>query len=571
MWQYCTWPAEASRRTADLRSVRMFRHHSIVIMNLANLKIGPRLYAGFALVVALLALLVSLAYSNFTSLENANRMNVHTYQVMIEADAILENLLNIETGQRGYLLSGNESSLQPTVGGKHGIDKHLAAARLLTADNPAQQKRLDTLEQIQKEWLSTVIDPSIAARRAAGDTDTPDDAASGREASGKQKMDAMRVLLTAISKEESSLLAQRAADAAVLHDRTTLVLLGGGLLAAVLAIAIATLLARSITSPLRVALEVARRVAGGDLTARIDKHGRDEVAELMGALHDMNASLVSIVSGVRAGTDTIAMASTEIAAGNQDLSSRTEQQAGALEETASSLEELTSTVKQNADNARQASQMAAAASTVASEGGAVVAQVVETMGAINDAARKIVDITGVIDGIAFQTNILALNAAVEAARAGEQGRGFAVVAGEVRNLAQRAASAAREIKTLIDHSVEQADAGSKLAGQAGATMDQVVTSVRRVTDIITEISAASDEQRQGIGQVNDAVAQMDTVTQQNAALVEEAAAAASAMQDQAASLAEAVRVFVLAPAQAAVEHAGHSGKRLAAPRRLATA
>jgi len=538
-------------------------------MNLANLKIGPRLYAGFALVVALLALLVSLAFSNFTSLESANRMNVHTYQVMIEADAILENLINIETGQRGYLLSGNESSLEPTVSGKQGFDKHIAAARQLTADNPAQQKRLDTLEQAQREWLSAAIDPSIAARRAAGDTGSADDAAPGREASGKQKMDAMRVLLAEISKEESSLLAQRAADAALLHDRTTLVLLGGGVLAAVLAMAIATLLARSITSPLRVALEVARRVAAGDLTARIDKRGRDEVAELMGALHDMNASLVSIVSGVRAGTDTIATASSEIAAGNQDLSSRTEQQAGALEETASSLEELTSTVKQNADNARQASQMAAAASTVAVEGGAVVAQVVETMGAINDAARKIVDITGVIDGIAFQTNILALNAAVEAARAGEQGRGFAVVAGEVRNLAQRAASAAREIKTLIDHSVEQADAGSKLVGQAGATMEQVVTSVRRVTDIITEISAASDEQRQGIGQVNDAVSQMDTVTQQNAALVEEAAAAASAMQDQAASLAEAVRVFVLAPAQTAAEHVGHAGKRLSAPRQLA--
>jgi len=317
------------------------------------------------------------------------------------------------------------------------------------------------------------------------------------------------------------------------------------MLAALLASAIAALLTRSITPSLRAAVALAKRVAAGDLTSRIEVHGRDEVAELMSALREMNTALVGIVARVRSGTDTIASASTQIAAGNQDLSSRTEQQAGSLEETASSLEELTSTVKQNADNARQASQMAIAASAVAAEGGSVVARVVDTMSDINDSARKIVDIISVIDGIAFQTNILALNAAVEAARAGEQGRGFAVVAGEVRNLAQRAAGAAKEIKVLIDHSVEKAEAGSKLVGQAGDTMQQVVASVRRVTDIISEISAASDEQRLGITQVNDAISQMDTVTQQNAALVEEAAAAASAMQDQATTLAEAVGVFVI--------------------------
>jgi methyl-accepting chemotaxis protein len=516
-------------------------------MKLSHLKIGPRLYAGFGLIVAVLVALVTSAYTNFTSLESANGMNIHTYEVMAEANAILESLINIETGQRGFSLTGKDASLEPLTAGTQAFAGHLDKVRQLTSDNPAQQQRIAKLETARKEWMAVAIDPAIAQRRAvnAGDATLDKVVALEQEGRGKQMMDAMRSLLADIVKDEAGLLRQRAEAAGALHDRTAAVLVGGGLVAALLAIAIATLLTRSITPSLRAAVALAQRVAAGDLTSRIEVHGRDEVAELMKALHEMNASLVGIVSRVRSGTDTIASASTQIAAGNQDLSSRTEQQASSLEETASSLEELTSTVKQNADNARQASQMANAASHVAVEGGSVVAQVVETMSAINDSARKIVDITGVIDGIAFQTNILALNAAVEAARAGEQGRGFAVVAGEVRNLAQRAASAAKEIKVLIDQSVEKTDAGSKLAGQAGDTMQQVVASVRRVSDIIGEISAASDEQRIGISQVNDAISQMDTVTQQNAALVEEAAAAATAMQHQAATLAEAVGVFVV--------------------------
>ena len=257
----------------------------------------------------------------------------------------------------------------------------------------------------------------------------------------------------------------------------------------------------------------------------------------------MNGQLLAIVGQVQLGTQTIATASSQIAAGNLDLSARTEEQASSLEETASSMEELTATVKQNADNARQANGLAATASEIAKKGGLVVAEVVDTMGAINASSRKIVDIISVIDGIAFQTNILALNAAVEAARAGEQGRGFAVVAAEVRNLAQRSAAAAKEIKTLIGDSVEKADTGAKLVHQAGVTMDGIVESVRRVTDIMGEISMASQEQTAGIEQINQAIAQMDEVTQQNAALVEQAAAAAESLQDQAATLAQVVSVF----------------------------
>jgi methyl-accepting chemotaxis protein len=305
----------------------------------------------------------------------------------------------------------------------------------------------------------------------------------------------------------------------------------------------AWLLTRGITVPLKNAITVARRVADGDLTGEIVVSSKDETGQLLQALKGMNESLKKIVTDVRRGTSDIATASSEIASGNADLSQRTEEQASSLEETASSMEELTSTVKQSADNARQANQLAAGASQIAVKGGEVVGQVVSTMSGISESSKKIADIIGVIDGIAFQTNILALNAAVEAARAGEQGRGFAVVASEVRTLAQRSAAAAKEIKELITDSVTKVEGGTTLVNEAGQTMDEIVGAVKRVTDIMAEITAAAQEQSSGIGQVNQAVMQMDQVTQQNAALVEEAAAAADSMQQQARALAQAVGVF----------------------------
>ena len=304
-------------------------------------------------------------------------------------------------------------------------------------------------------------------------------------------------------------------------------------------------------------MTIAKTVASGDLSSDIPVGagtGRNETGQLLQALKEMNDNLLKVVGEVRGSTHTIATASRQIVAGNLNLSARTEEQAVALEKTASSMEELTATVKQNVDNARQANQLVVSASGVAVKGGTVVAQVVGTMASINESAKKIVDIIGVIDGIAFQTNILALNAAVEAARASGQGRGFAVVASEVRSLAQRSAAAAKEIKILIGDSVEKVDAGSKLVGHAGQTMDEIVDSVRRVTDIVAEIMAASEEQSAGIEHVNQAIGQMDQGTQQNAALVEEAAASATSLQEQAGRLMEVVSIFKLERSALALQH-----------------
>lgn len=366
------------------------------------------------------------------------------------------------------------------------------------------------------------------------------------EGNGKRDMDAMRAVLAEVRAAEEALLDQRGKEMADQEGQAVMMLALGSLVALIVGVGmtlvITRVLVRSLGGEPGYAASIANQIAAGDLTVEVDVKAGGTTS-LLYAMRQMRDSLTKIVSEVRVATESISNGSSEIAAGNINLSTRTEQQAGALEETASSMEELTSTVRQNAENAQQANSMARSAALIAEKGGVVVSEVVSTMGAIDESARKIADIIGVIDGIAFQTNILALNAAVEAARAGEQGRGFAVVASEVRNLAHRSAAAAKEIKGLIQDSVDKVGSGSMLVDQAGITMNEVVESVRRVTDLISEIAAASDEQRSGIEQVNEAIVQMDEVTQQNAALVEEASAAAAAMQQQASDMAQLVSIF----------------------------
>jgi len=363
-------------------------------------------------------------------------------------------------------------------------------------------------------------------------------------------IDARNRVLEAVKSErerQNKLLTQELEDIdhrAVLMGRLIAGMVGTTVVAMLLA---AWLIARRLNARVTVARQVADHVRDGDLSIKVEDNENDEFTPLLTSLSQMQKALTDVVSTVRGNAESVAMASSEIAQGNQDLSRRTERQAAALEETASSMEELGSTVRQNADNAQQANKLALSASTVAVQGGEVMGQVVQTMKGINESSKKIADIISVIDGIAFQTNILALNAAVEAARAGEQGRGFAVVAGEVRSLAQRSAEAAREIKQLISASVERVEQGTTLVDQAGHTMEEVVGSIRRVTDIVGEISTASAEQSDGVSQVGQSVADMDQTTQQNAALVEQSAAAAESLRQQAQRLVQAVAVFRLDP------------------------
>ncbi|HJV49903.1 MAG TPA: methyl-accepting chemotaxis protein [Noviherbaspirillum sp.] len=513
-------------------------------MSFANLKVGTRLATGFGLVLFLLIAIAILGIGGLKTINDSTDLIVNDrYPKVATGNRVLHGISSTAIHMRNLLVLTDPAKIREELneiarvrkendGSLAELDRVLSTPKGRELFKAVQDARAKYREQ-QKEYLRLVEEGKKDEAAAL----LMDGVVREQQAYFGQVVDLVDL--------GGKLMVQSGHDAAEQYRTGAAIMIGLSLFAVLVAAGFAWWVTRSITRPLNQAVQVARTVASGDLTSRIEVVSKDETGQLMQSLKEMNDSLVRIVGQVRNGTGSIATASGEIAAGNQDLSSRTEQQASSLEETASSMEELTSTVKQNADNATQANALAQSASEVALKGGSVVAQVVDTMGAINDASRKIVDIIGVIDGIAFQTNILALNAAVEAARAGEQGRGFAVVAGEVRNLAQRSAAAAREIKSLIDNSVEKVDSGTRLVDQAGSTMQEVVDSIRRVTDIMGEITAASREQTSGIEQINEAIAQMDQVTQQNAALVEEAAAAAGSLNGQAAQLAEVVAVFRL--------------------------
>ena len=521
-------------------------------IDIRNLKVRTRLSLGFGAMVVAVVAVSSIGLLKMSQiqkdLENiVNVDNVVTAQVLKMRSTVSDRMIAL----RNLALMNDMNDMKPeserlvVQASKYSeAETRLASMFAGVSDTTPEEKAL--LARIREAGQAALPIMERAAKAGlANESENATKILIGELRPAQRKwIDSLNEL----AELEDKLSAQAVAAATADYVQARNLMLSISALALLIAVVAGYLITRSLTRQLGgepdEAAAIASRIASGDLATEIRLRAGD-TGSMLFAMKTMRDDLASIVAQVRSGTDTIATASGQIASGNLDLSSRTEQQASSLEETASSMEELTSTVKQNADNARQARQLAVTASNVASEGGAVVAQVVETMGAIDASSRRIVDIISVIDGIAFQTNILALNAAVEAARAGEQGRGFAVVATEVRSLAQKSAAAAREIKGLIGDSVDKVEAGGRLVAQAGTTMQDVVASVQRVTDIMAEISAASGEQSTGIGQVNQAIAQMDQVTQQNAALVEEAAAAAGSMQDQAASLSQVVSIFRL--------------------------
>jgi methyl-accepting chemotaxis protein len=519
-------------------------------MKARNMTIAKRLGMGFGLVSVFLIVVIALGLVSMRQIQgrmdeiiNVNGVETRLAQTMDLT--VTERAL----AMRNLILLKEDKEIQIEIKRIAEQEKKYAAAQDKLAqmfgtldETSAEEKQL--LDQIKKQAVMAA--PFIQRAAALALEQKQDEAYKllRYEFRPVQRAwwDMIRKLIAV--EEKQNLDATQAAAAAYERARTVMLIIGS--LALLTSLVAAVLITRGVVRELGCepehAAEIASQIAAGNLAVQIDTKPGDNHS-LLFAMRSMRDSLAQIVTQVHASTETISTAASQIASGNLDLSSRTEQQASTLEETASSMEELTSTVRLNTDHARQANGLAESASSVAVKGGAVVAQVVDTMAAINISARKIVDIIGVIDGIAFQTNILALNAAVEAARAGEQGRGFAVVATEVRNLAQRSAAAAKEIKDLIGDSVDKVEAGNRLVEQAGSTMHEVVASVKRVTDIMSEIMSASQEQSNGIEQINTAVTQMDDVTQQNAALVEEAAAAAQAMQDQVNSLNQVVGIF----------------------------
>ncbi|HIV71713.1 MAG TPA: MCP four helix bundle domain-containing protein [Candidatus Aquabacterium excrementipullorum] len=515
----------------------------------ANLRLKPKLILSFAIVMALAAIMGLLAERRLSGLNDATHDVADNWMPSIRlASDINARMGQFRVAELQHVLSTEEAFMQRYEGFMNDALKIINEDKAQYAkliNSPEERSQWDKFNQ---QWDAYLVQHDKVVQLSKQNLNDEARNLASRDAQ-QRFQEALASLDSIVKLNVKGGDASRDAAQNTYETARWAILLSVAVIVG-LGMAVALYVSRLIAAPVQDTVDVLKSVAAGDLTHTVRHDRHDEIGDMQQALSQMIDSLSNIVQQVRMGADSVATASTQIAQGNTDLSGRTEEQASSLEETAAAVEEMAGTVRTNADNAQQANQLASAASSVAARGGDVVNQVVQTMNGIQSSSQKIADIIGVIDGIAFQTNILALNAAVEAARAGEQGRGFAVVAGEVRSLAQRSAQAAREIKTLINDSVEKVNSGSELVGTAGVTMNDVVTQVRKVTDLVGEIAHASTEQSQGIGQINQAVTQLDQMTQQNAALVEESMAAAESLRQQAQRLTEAVGVFKTRQVQA---------------------
>lgn len=535
-------------------------------MKLTNLRIGARLGYSFGLILVLMIALVLLAVSRLERLEQSIKSITQDNNVQIKAVGDMRQaVMTISVTIRDMALDSGEKQIAAGIRQLESARSSYAASAeklglLVKSDGKPLLGKISGMENVTRPLIEKAVK---LAQENRLDEVIPV-LINEVQPSQRKWLDAMEEMIAF----QAALAEKSSAEAIDIYNNARLMMFGIAAFALLLASVIAWKITHSITTPLDQAVNIAQSVAKGDLTSVIDTGRLDETGQLMGALKTMNENLTNIVGDVRHGTETITAASQRIAKGNLSLSSRTDDQSAALSRTASLMDSLTSTVAQNADNAFQANQLALSACDVAGQGGKVVGDVIATMKSISESAGKIADIIGVIDGIAFQTNILALNAAVEAARAGEQGRGFAVVAAEVRALAQRSASAAKEIKGLIDDSVNKVNRGGELVEKAGITIREVISSVKRVSDIVTEVTAASQEQTSGIKQVNEALVQMEEVTRQNAAQADDAATAAQSLQDEASNLARTVSLFTLTHAPSDVTVSAVSASESQAPRSI---
>ncbi|RDV05366.1 methyl-accepting chemotaxis protein [Undibacter mobilis] len=532
---------------------------------LLNLKIAHKLALSFAAVIAVLLALTAIVLNSLSAMEKAQSWNTHTYRVLEVAGKLVSDMVDRETGLRGYLIAGDEKFLEPMKAGEANFAQNFKAIKALTSDNPVQQDRLDKVKALEEQWATQVGKVEIELMRNPATREQARSMEAG--GAGKTSMDGIRSIMAQVDKMERDLLAVRQAASDSAGRFATWAMVGGSVITIVFAIFFGFFLTKTVATPIVSVVAQLKKVSEGDFNVTMTGLGRkDEVGQIAGAGEMIVERFGDTIATIKVSSSEVTNAAVEIANATTDLSQRTEEQAASLEETSSSMEEMSATVKKNAENAKQASDLAVSARDVANRGGAVVTKTVEAMAQIEDSSTKISNIIVVIDEIARQTNLLALNAAVEAARAGEAGRGFAVVASEVRSLAQRSSQAAKDIKDLINSSSTQVKDGVELVNKVGQSLDEIVTSIQKVTAVVSEIASASIEQSTGITEITKALSQMDVVTQQNSALVEENAATAKTLEQQAKAMSNDQRIAFFRPRVKGHSATAQVGQHAPAPR-----